>query len=60
MRLFILKVYIPNLHWRPSINDVTHFVGKEGDQPKGDIIPYAYLVKWVTRGSEESKISRNG
>ena len=21
-----------------------------GDLPKGDISPYAYLVKWVTRG----------
>ena len=26
--------------------------------PKGDITPQAYLVKWVMRGSEGSKISK--
>ena len=28
--------------------------------PKGDVTPQAYLVKWVMRGSEGSKISKNG
>ena len=28
--------------------------------PKGDIAPKAYLVKWVTRGREGSKISKIG
>ena len=28
--------------------------------PKGDISPEAYLVKWVTRGNEGSKISKDG
>ena len=30
---------------------VIHLVGS-GDLPKGDVIPQAYLVKWVTRGRE--------
>ena len=36
-----------------DINDVTSLGGR-GDLPK------AYLVKWVTRGREGSKISKNG
>ena len=28
--------------------------------PKGVITPEAYLIKWVTRGREGSKISKNG
>ena len=44
---------------RPSINDVTHLGGR-GDLSKGDVTPYAYLVKLVTRGKEGSKISKNG
>ena len=28
---------------------VRHPLRGEGDLPKGDITPYAYLVKWVTR-----------
>ena len=43
----------------PSINDVTHLWGR-GDLPKGDVTPKASLVKWVTKGREGSKISKNG
>ena len=43
----------------PSINDATH-LGRKGDLPKGDVTTYAYLVKWVTRGRDGSKISKNG
>ena len=32
----------------------------EGDQPKGNVTLWAYLVKWVTRGREGSKILKNG
>ena len=32
----------------------------EGDLPKGDVTPYAYLVIWVTSGREGSEISKNG
>ena len=28
--------------------------------PNGDVTPLAHLVKWVTRGREGSKISKNG
>ena len=35
----------------PSINDITHLRG-EGDLSKGDISPYAYLIKWVIRRRE--------
>ena len=31
-----------------------------GDLPKGNITRLAHLVKWVTRGREGSKISKNG
>ena len=31
-----------------------------GDLPKGDVTPQPYLVQWVTRGREGSKISKNG
>ena len=31
----------------------------EGVVPKGDVTPKAFLVKWVTRGRERSKISKN-
>ena len=37
---------------------VRHPLRGEGDFPKGDITPYAYLVKWVTRGRGVSKISK--
>ena len=40
-----------------SINYVTH-LGK-GDLPKGDVTRQVYLVKWVTRMREGSKISKN-
>ena len=45
--------------WGPSINDVNHLWGR-GGLPKGDITSWAYLVKWVTRGRDGSKISKNG
>ena len=38
----------------PSINDVTHIGGRE-DLPKGDVNPYAHLVKWETRGKGRVK-----
>ena len=31
----------------------------KGDLPKGDVTLQAYLVKWVTRMREGSKISKN-
>ena len=37
---------------------VRHPLRGEGDFPKGDITPYAYLVKWVTRRRGASKISK--
>ena len=42
-------------NWRPPLR-------REGDDlPKGDVTPYDYLVKWVTRGRRKgSKISKNG
>ena len=30
--------------------------GGRGSLPKGDVTPYAYLVKWVTRGQKSQKI----
>ena len=41
-----------------SIHDVIPLRG-EGDLPKGDVIPYAYIVKWVPMGRKGSKISKN-
>ena len=35
-----------------------HLLWGEGDLPKGDNSPWSYLVKWVTRGREGSKISK--
>ena len=35
-------------------------LGGRGDLPKGDITPEVYLVKWMTRGREGSKISKYG
>ena len=36
------------MHRGPYTNDITRLEG--GGLPKGDVSPYAYLVKWVTRG----------
>ena len=41
----------------PSINDVTHLGGR-GNLQKGEVSPYAYLVKRVTMGREGYVIYR--
>ena len=43
----------------PSINEVTN-LEEEGGFAKGEATPYAYLIKWVTKGREGSKISKKG
>ena len=43
----------------PSMIEVTNLGGR-GDVPKCEVTPYAYLVKWVTRVGEGSKISQKG
>ena len=53
-RYFTLQFWLGAVHkWR------NHLEGR-GDLPKGDITAWAYLVKWLTRGREGSKISKNG
>ena len=42
------------IHKGPSINDATH-LGEIADLPKGDVSPFVYLVKWVTRAEEGVK-----
>ena len=39
---------------------VRHPLRGEGDLPKGDITPYAYLVKWVTRRRGVQKPQKRG
>ena len=56
-KLFWNFTQIPSLG--PSINDDTHFRGR-GDLPKGDVALQTYLVKWVIRTLEGSKISKMG
>jgi len=43
-----------------SINDVTHLGGRGIRQKVTLFHKPKYLVKWVTRGREGSKISKNG
>ena len=41
----------------PSMIEVTNLGGK-GDLPKCEVTPYAYLVKWVTRGRGQKSQKR--
>ena len=43
-----------------AVHKLSHPLRGRRDLPKVDITPYAYLVNWVTKGREVTKISKNG